>query len=76
MVGSDVVGSLRNYVSTIRAYDELFGGLGDEEVVARVASGNLIRLMPEKGIILPAEYLYSAPDLASRRPNLSATESQ
>ena len=58
MIGSDAVGNLRNYVSTIRAHDRLLGALGDETVAAKVASENFIRLMPQTGITLPAGYLY------------------
>ena len=58
MVGSDNVGGLRNYVSTIRAYDKLFAAFEDESVVAKVASQNFIQLMPDKGITLPADYKY------------------
>lgn len=58
MVGSDAVGSFRNYVSTIRAYDKLFGILADEELVRRVASRNFIELMPDRGLTLPQDYKY------------------
>ena len=58
MIGSDAVGNLRNYVSTIRAHDRLLGALGDETVVAKVASENFIRLMSPTGITLAAGYLY------------------
>jgi len=58
LVGSDIVGNLRNYVSTIRAYDKLFSLLGDEEVVAKVAHQNFKRLMPKEGIALDADYKY------------------
>jgi hypothetical protein len=58
MIGSDNVGSLRAYVSTIRAYDRLLGALGDEAVARKVASENFIRLMPKVGVTLPPGYLY------------------
>ena len=58
LVGSDIVGGLRNYVSTIRAYDKLFSLLDDEEVIAKVAHGNLTRLMPEQGLTLAPDYIY------------------
>lgn len=58
MLGSDNVGSLRNYVSTIRACDKLLGAIGDEDVVRKVASENFSRLMPLQGVTLPMDYLY------------------
>lgn len=58
MLGSDNVGTLRNYVSTIRAHDKLLGAIGNEEVVKKVASENFIRLMPQTGITLDPGYLY------------------
>ncbi len=59
MVGSDSVGGLRNYVSTIRAYDKLFAAIESEEVVENLASKNLVRIMPAKGVTLPPDYQYS-----------------
>jgi hypothetical protein len=58
IIGSDNVGSLRNYVSTIRAHDKLLGAIGDEAVVKKVASENFIRLMPKEGVTLDPSYLY------------------
>jgi hypothetical protein len=58
IIGSDNVGSLRNYVSTIRAHDKLLGAIGDETVVKKVASENFIRLMPKEGVTLNPGYLY------------------
>ena len=58
VIGSDIIGGLRNYVSTIRAYDKLFSLLNDEEVVAKVARENFIRLVPEEGITLDPAYIY------------------
>ncbi|HUG71614.1 MAG TPA: hypothetical protein VMM76_27975 [Pirellulaceae bacterium] len=68
VVGSDIVGGLRNYVSTIRAYDKLFAALKDEELVEKVASGNFVRIMPEKGVTLPADYKYPEYKYVPRRP--------
>ena len=67
MVGSDIVGSLRNYVSTIRAYDKLFSALNDEEVVRNVARENFMRLMPKTGVTLPANYKYPEDKYVPRR---------
>ena len=67
MVGSDVVGDLRNYVSTIRAYDKLFGALGDESLVGRVAAQNFVRLMREKGVTLAADYKYPESKYVDRK---------
>ncbi len=58
MVGSDIVGGLRNYVSTIRAYDKLFTALKSEALVKKVASDNFIGLMPKKGVSLKPDYKY------------------
>ena len=58
MIGSDNVGSLRAYVSTIRAYDKLLAALGNEDVVKKVASENFINLMPVSGLTLKEEYQY------------------
>ena len=67
MVGSDVVGGLRNYVATIRVYDKLFAVLADEELVRKVASENFIRLMPKEGVTLPAKYKYPENKYVPRR---------
>ena len=67
MVGSDIVGSLRQYVATIRAYDKLFAALDNEDLVKRVASANFIRLMPQKGVTLPATYKYPENKYVPRR---------
>jgi hypothetical protein len=58
LVGSDVVGALRAYVGTIRAYDRLFAALGDEVVVAKLAHENFTTIMPRKGVTLPQDYKY------------------
>jgi hypothetical protein len=58
VVGSDIVGGLRNYVATIRAYDELFSLIDDEDVVARLAHENFTALMPEHGVTLSPDYKY------------------
>ena len=58
MVGSDIVGGLRNYVSTIRAYDRLFTALQSEPLVKKVASDNFIGLMPKTGVTLKPDYKY------------------
>jgi hypothetical protein len=58
LVGSDIVGSLRAYVATIRAYDRLFAAVADEKLVASLAHENFCRIMPKKGIVLPNDYLY------------------
>lgn len=66
MVGSDVVGNLRNYVSTIRAYDRLFDVLKDEKTVERVASRNFVELMPKTGLTLDPGYKYPEDNFVPR----------
>jgi hypothetical protein len=70
MLGSDIVGNLRPYVSTIRAHDRLLGALGDEALARQIASENFLRLMPATGVTLPADYLYPEGSYLPRSPNV------
>jgi hypothetical protein len=67
MVGSDIVGGLRNYVSTIRSYDKLFSAFNDEKVVEKLASANLTTLMPRDGVTLRQDYKYPEGRFVPRR---------
>lgn len=67
MVGSDNVGGLQNYVATVRAYDRLFSALGNEELVAKVAGTNFLRLLPANGVTLPADFAYPEEKYVPRR---------
>lgn len=70
MLGSDIVGNLRPYVSTIRAHDRLLGALGDEALARQIASENFQRLMPATGVTLPADYLYPEDGYLPHSPNV------
>ena len=58
VLGSDTVGRFGHYPDQIRIYDLLFDALGDRELVEKLASGNLLRIMPDDAVSLDVDYQY------------------
>jgi hypothetical protein len=58
MLGSDKVARFHNYGPEIRKYDSLLAAIEDPVTRRKLASENMIRLMPKEGITLPADYVY------------------
>jgi hypothetical protein len=57
LLGSDIVGDFREYHEVIRRYNALLKHLRPK-TRKKVANGNFLRIMPEKGITLPHDYVY------------------
>jgi len=68
MIGSDKVGRFDTYRREIRKYNRLLGALENPATVAKLASGNFLRVMPKEAITLPPEYCYSDKRYISRAP--------
>ncbi|MHC5004181.1 MAG: amidohydrolase family protein [Planctomycetota bacterium] len=58
MIGSDKVARFADYAPEIRKYDRLLDALDDPAIARKVASENMLRIMPETGLTLPADYTY------------------
>lgn len=57
ILGSDIVADFRKYHSEIRKYNSLLKVLTPETRV-KVGNGNFVRVMPEHGVTIPADYVY------------------
>lgn len=58
LIGTDLTGSYRGYVSAIRSFDRLFAAMSDEALVRKVARENFLRILPSEGARLPLDYRY------------------
>ncbi len=58
MIGSDKVGSFAKYSEQIRKYETLLDALGTDAVAKKVGRDNFLRIMPKRGLKLPADYKY------------------